>query len=109
MTEPAHSLAAAITLVPVGVATLFSQIAPVDIGSLPWGQLGGSAALVTSLVFALKYMAKREEIGRQEIKNAYAERIADLQADKKALMDRTRQLEDLLIRNGPLPNSGPGV
>lgn len=109
MTDPVHPLAAAITLVPVGVASLFAQAVPPELGALPWGQLGGSAALVASLVLALKYMAKREEIGRQEIKAAYAERIGDLLADKKALTERTQKLEDLLIRNGPLSHSGPGV
>lgn len=107
MTDPAiFSLATAIALVPIAARTVIAQALPTDLGALPWGQLGGSAALVAALVFALKYMARREEVGRQEIKCAYEARVADLQADKRALAERTRQLEDLLIRNGPLPDSG---
>ncbi len=91
-------VAALIGLIPVGVISLLAQAAPGVPDTLnPWLQLGGSAALITALVVAVKYQTARNREALSEIKAAHEARVTELLADKEYYRKRYEALQAHVI------------
>ena len=80
-------------------------------GGVPqdWAQLGGSAALITAMVIALRYMRTREEKAVEQTEKGNLKVVALLTEDRDQWRGRARELEEILVgEGGPKRGSDPG-